>query len=205
MVRACHKSRQPLQNHPSRHLGAWTTPWSAEEMLDGQYQGVDISALAGTAHKGFLQKRLEEDLGWIVPHVPHDDLIGQRTELNWPIRSRPQQCSLRATPQNSLIGTGCWQEKRQVKKNETFQFFVFSALVGTRSGSALDCVQLWTKQTTRRPSSQSEAGSFSDKAHCSTRSIENFWTITKQLGHQDTKKWHLNIWKPQCRISRHKH
>ena len=32
--------------------------WSAEEMLDGQQQRVDISAQARTAHKGFQQKRL---------------------------------------------------------------------------------------------------------------------------------------------------
>ena len=36
-------------------------PWSAEEMLDGQQQRVDISAHAVTVHKGPLQKRLEED------------------------------------------------------------------------------------------------------------------------------------------------
>ena len=39
-----------------------TTPWSAEEMVDGQHQTVDIPAHARTAHKGLLQKRLEEDL-----------------------------------------------------------------------------------------------------------------------------------------------
>ena len=44
-------------------------PWSAGEMLDGQHQRVDISTRARTAHKGVLQKRLEEDICWIVPHV----------------------------------------------------------------------------------------------------------------------------------------
>ena len=61
-VRACHTPRQPLQNHPSGHFIGLATPWSAEEMLDGQHQGVDISAHVRTAHKGLLQKRLEEDL-----------------------------------------------------------------------------------------------------------------------------------------------
>ena len=56
MVRACHTPRQPLQNHPSGHLGGWTTPWSAEEMLDGQRQRVSTPAHARTAHKGLLQK-----------------------------------------------------------------------------------------------------------------------------------------------------
>ena len=37
MVRVYHKARQPLKNHLSWHLGGWTKPWSAEEMLDGQH------------------------------------------------------------------------------------------------------------------------------------------------------------------------
>ena len=85
MVRACHTPRQPLQNHPSGYLGGWATPWSAEEMLDGQHQRVDIPAYARTAHNGLLQKRLEEDLCCIVLHVPpppYNDPIGQGTELN---------------------------------------------------------------------------------------------------------------------------
>ena len=56
-------------------------PWSGEEMLDGQHQKVDIPAKARTAHKGLLQKRLEEDLSWIIPHVP---LMTQVVKgLNW--------------------------------------------------------------------------------------------------------------------------
>ena len=50
--------------HVTRHdsLSKWTTPWLAEKMLDGQHQGMDISAHARTVHIGLLQKRLEEDL-----------------------------------------------------------------------------------------------------------------------------------------------
>ena len=62
MVRACNTPRQPLQNHPSGHHCGWVTPWSAEEMLDGQHQKVDIHAHARTAHKDLLQKSLEADL-----------------------------------------------------------------------------------------------------------------------------------------------
>ena len=64
LIRACHTPRQPLQNHLSGHFGRWTTPWSAEEILNRQrqHQIVDIYAHARTAHKGLLQKRLEEDL-----------------------------------------------------------------------------------------------------------------------------------------------
>ena len=75
MIRAYHTPRQPLQSHPSRHFEGWTTPWSAEEMLDGQL-----------AHKGLLQKRLEENPCWIVRHVPPttQSVDGLNwTELNW--------------------------------------------------------------------------------------------------------------------------
>ena len=46
MFRACHTPRQPFQNHPSGHLGGCATPWSTEEMLDGQHQRLDIPALS---------------------------------------------------------------------------------------------------------------------------------------------------------------
>ena len=83
MVRACHMPQQPLQKHPSRHLGGWAMQWSAEEMLDGQHQKVDIPAYARSAHKGLLQKRLEENLFWIVPNVPPNNSVAQGPELNW--------------------------------------------------------------------------------------------------------------------------
>ena len=62
MVWACHTSRQPLQKHPSGHLGGWATLWSAEEMLEGQHQRVDMPAHARTAHNGLLQKTLEDNI-----------------------------------------------------------------------------------------------------------------------------------------------
>ena len=55
---ACDTPRQPLKNHPSGHLGGWATPWSAEEMPDGQHQRADISGHARTARKGLLQKKV---------------------------------------------------------------------------------------------------------------------------------------------------
>ena len=42
----------------------WAMPWSAEEMLDGQRQRVDIPRLARTANNGLPLKRLEEDLSY---------------------------------------------------------------------------------------------------------------------------------------------
>ena len=62
MARAYHMPQQPLQNHPSGHLGGWATPWSAEEALGRQQQRVGIPASFRTAHKGLLQRRLKEDL-----------------------------------------------------------------------------------------------------------------------------------------------
>ena len=56
-------------------------PWSAEEMLDGQHRRMDIPAKARTAHKGLLQKTLEEAL-LNGPSCPPDDPIGQGTPLN---------------------------------------------------------------------------------------------------------------------------
>ena len=70
--------RQPLQNYPSGHLGGWATPWSAEEMLDGQRQRADITAYDGPAHDGLPQKRPEE---LNRPACPTDEPIGQGTEL----------------------------------------------------------------------------------------------------------------------------
>ena len=85
-VQACQTQRQPLQNQPSRHLGGWATPWSAEERLDGQYQRMDISA-----HKKILKKNCSQGppaektgRGSMLnrPLCPYDDPIGQETELN---------------------------------------------------------------------------------------------------------------------------
>ena len=49
--------------HVTRHKSLSKTIFqSAEEMLGGQHQRVDIPAHARTAHKGLLQKRLKDDL-----------------------------------------------------------------------------------------------------------------------------------------------
>ena len=62
-------------------LEVWVTPWSAEEMLVRQCQREDIPAHARTAYNGLPQKRLEEDLCWIVPHVP--PMTKSVKGLNW--------------------------------------------------------------------------------------------------------------------------
>ena len=83
MVQACYMPWQPLQNHPSGHLAGCAMLWSADEKLNGQHQRVDISPHAWSAHKGLLQKRLQEGHCRIVSHVPLDDPTSQGTELNW--------------------------------------------------------------------------------------------------------------------------
>ena len=51
------------------HFSGWAT-LIGSGMLDVQHQRVDIPAHARCAHKGLLQKRLEEDLWIIIPHAP---------------------------------------------------------------------------------------------------------------------------------------
>ena len=81
MFRACHTARQPPQSHPLGHSGRWTTPSSAEEMLDGQHQRVDISAHARTAQGPPAEMTGRGSL-LNHPSCPPDDLIVQETELN---------------------------------------------------------------------------------------------------------------------------
>ena len=109
-VRTCHTPGQPPQNHPSGHLGGWATPWSADEMLDGQHQRMDTSAHASIDHKGLLQKRPEKDLCWIIPNVPQS-VKG----LNWTGISQSCPSTLLAVSQNTpfhysklISGTLLW-------------------------------------------------------------------------------------------------
>ena len=84
VVRPCHEPWQPLQNCPSGNLGRRTTPWSAEEMLDGQGQEWVTSLPMPELHKkknGHPQERQEEGLRWIVSHVP--STTQKVKELNW--------------------------------------------------------------------------------------------------------------------------
>ena len=54
------------------HIRGWATRWSAEKMLDGKHQRVNMSALARTAHKVLLQKD--------APRVSRRP-VGQGTEV----------------------------------------------------------------------------------------------------------------------------
>ena len=78
MVQACHMPQQTPK--PSfRAPWRWVMPWSAEEMLDGQCQRVDIPAHAKAAHKGLLQKTLEDNLCLNHPLCPPSDATCQGT------------------------------------------------------------------------------------------------------------------------------
>ena len=92
VVQACHMPWQPPQNYSSGHLGGWVMSWSAEEMLDG-HQRVDIPVHSRTVYKGLLQKRLEEDICWIIPYVPQMTQLVKG--LNWAERWCSCSCSWR--------------------------------------------------------------------------------------------------------------
>ena len=58
------------------------TPWSAEGMLDGQHQRVDVTTNARTVRKGLLQKKTGRGSLLNRPSCLPDDPIGQGIELN---------------------------------------------------------------------------------------------------------------------------
>ena len=58
------------------------TPWSTEEVLDGQYQRVDIPVRIRTVHKGLLAEKTGRGSLLNRTTCLHDDPIGQGTELN---------------------------------------------------------------------------------------------------------------------------
>ena len=83
-VRACRTPRHPLQNHPSRHLGVWATPWSAGEMLDGQHQewtSLLMSKLLTTASCRKDWQRISAESSLMSSWRPNRSK--DCTELNW--------------------------------------------------------------------------------------------------------------------------
>ena len=86
--------RQPPQNHPSEHLGGWATPWSAEEMLVGQYQRVDILPMQELLKRALCRKdwkRISAD----SPSFPPDNPVGQgNTEETNHFTERINHCTI---------------------------------------------------------------------------------------------------------------
>ena len=60
---------------------------------------------------GPLQKRLEENFCWIVPHVPPNDPISQGAELNWtvPLMMLLDRWALHLSVSLFSSWSGCWQ------------------------------------------------------------------------------------------------
>ena len=63
---------------PQGKIWGWLMPWSAQKMMDRQCQTVDVPVYAGPTHDGLPQKRLEEDLCRIIPHVHSEDKQTER-------------------------------------------------------------------------------------------------------------------------------
>ena len=68
--------RQPFQDHPSEHPGSWAKPWSADEMLDGQHQRMDVLAHATTAHDGLSLNGTGRGSLLNHPSAPADEQLG---------------------------------------------------------------------------------------------------------------------------------
>ena len=83
------------KKHPSV-VGRGNAEW--------QHPRVDIPAHARTTNEGLLQKRLEEDLCWIVPHIP--PTTKSVKELNWTEQLRIQSCLRLHQPAAGQIRTG---------------------------------------------------------------------------------------------------
>ena len=83
-----HGSGMPHATTASPKESSFRAPWrvgdalSAEEMLDGEHQRVDIPAYARIAYKSPLLKRLEEELCCIVPLPPPPSRLLNRS-LDW--------------------------------------------------------------------------------------------------------------------------
>ena len=78
-------------------IGRGNTGWT--------HQRVDIPAHARTAHKGLLQKRLEEDICWIIPHVP--STTHSVKGLNWTELTLDKTCLRRLILLLKLNGVFC--------------------------------------------------------------------------------------------------
>ena len=79
MVRDYDTTPQPLQTHSARHLGVLATPWSAEEMLDGQR---GHPGLSWNCSLWLLAEKTGRGSRLIHSSFSPDNPIGRGTELN---------------------------------------------------------------------------------------------------------------------------
>ena len=154
-----------IQSHPSGYLGGRATPWSAERMLDGQHQKVDIPTHARTAYNGLLQERLKEDLCWIVPHVPPMNQLVKR--LNW---TGSYTCNLttdgfsaafsttdsqRAEVSTAVFFCWCCWKCRNKSVSSCKCWIVISWVYGMKVASAANNSRVWVKTWCKLSSSSS--------------------------------------------------
>ena len=84
--------RQPFQDHPSEHPGSWAKPWSADEMLDGQHQRMDVLAHATTAHDGLSLNGTGRGSLLSHPSAPADEQLGDFGRVIRDLDSGPKGC-----------------------------------------------------------------------------------------------------------------
>ena len=112
--------------------------WPAEEILNGQLQGVDFPFRARTAHDGLSQKRLEEDLYWLVPQVPPpDDPRSAGTELTW----IDIYIFVNQTSSPHYLCLIVHELSPPVRKNDSFSYNVTCHPAGTGSAPVSFCVR----------------------------------------------------------------
>ena len=114
-----HVLRQPLQNHPSGHLGVrgWATSWSAG---NGQCQRMDIHTHARTAHSGLPQKTGRRFL-LNGPSCPTQQTTWSRdwTELKWKHQHLYPLPSPIPSSGVAECCTGLWIQRLQFESSST--------------------------------------------------------------------------------------
>ena len=92
MARACHTSRQPLQNHPSGYLGGWATKWLAEKQcwMDNINEWTSLS-MPELLTRASCRKDSQKVASGYLMQVPHMKKIAKHRSS-----SRLQNCPLTA-------------------------------------------------------------------------------------------------------------
>ena len=113
--------------------GGWATPWSAEEMLDWR-QRMDVPTYARTAEDGLLQNRLENDLCWIVPHVPLMTHLFQEVNCNFNQKIAAEFMSFSSWCSPCTCMHLRWRSGRSTCSEKLHAMITSNALRGTEDG-----------------------------------------------------------------------
>ena len=84
------------------HSPGWSTPRSAEVMLDGLRQRVDVRAHAGTVHNSLMQNKEEKKRTELSSLMPPYDPICRGTDLTRKFRKSPQKSLKSGTATESV-------------------------------------------------------------------------------------------------------